>query len=142
MAPIKAKGEERAKRARYIEATGGRKTAHARARLSEAGTGMVVNERDYRVYFSLPKHQIEAVAPLEALKLTDRVHVSVHVKGGGIHAQAQAVRNAVAKAVVKFDPEMKKRLRKMGYLTRDARMVERKKYGLKKARRAPQWAKR
>ena len=94
------------------------------------------------MYFRLPKHQTEVVSPLDALQVADRVRISVHVKGGGIHAQAHAVRNALAKALVKFDQESKKRLRRMGFLTRDARMVERKKYGLKKARRAPQWAKR
>ena len=129
-------------RDRYHEATGGRKTAKARVYLFAEGTGIAVNDRDYRIYFRLPKHQAEIIAPLDVAKLADRVRVSVHVKGGGIHAQAQATRNAIAKAIVLFDPESKKRLRRMGYLTRDARMVERKKYGLKKARRAPQWSKR
>jgi small subunit ribosomal protein S9 len=76
------------------------------------------------------------------LKITEKWDVSAKVSGGGIHAQADAIRMGVARALVKDDPEWKKRLRAYGFMTRDSRMVERKKYGLKKARRAPQWTKR
>ena len=130
------------KRERYFEATGGRKTAIARARIYAKGFGLTVNDKDFKNYFKTSKNQIAAVAPFETLKLGDRFKATVRVSGGGINAQAEAVRNALAKALVKFNKEFKKRLRKSGFITRDARMVERKKYGLKKARRAPQWQKR
>ena len=130
------------RRERYFEATGGRKTAIARARIYSKGSGIVINDRDYKEYFKTSKNQITAASPLELIKIADRVRATIKVSGGGINAQAAAVRNALAKALVKFNQDFKKRLRKSGFITRDARMVERKKYGLKKARRAPQWQKR
>ncbi len=130
------------KKERYFEATGGRKTSRARARLYTKGTGITVNEKDYKDYFKIPKHQIAAAAPLELMKAADKLRAAVKVEGGGLTGQAEAVRNAIAKALVKFNADFKKRLRRAGFITRDARMVERKKYGLKKARRAPQWQKR
>ena len=90
----------------------------------------------------LPRLVAAAIAPLVELKLDKDVDVSAHVSGGGIHAQAEAVRLGVARAIVLKNPEWKKRLRATGYMTRDSRMVERKKYGKLKARRSPQWAKR
>ena len=127
---------------RYTEATGRRKTAVARVRIV-VGTGkVVVNGKDLKGYFTLPRLMAAAVAPLSELKLSDKFDVSVHVSGGGIHAQAEAVRHGLSQAIVRTDVAWKPRLRAMGYMTRDSRMVERKKYGLKKARRAPQWAKR
>ncbi|HEY4475796.1 MAG TPA: 30S ribosomal protein S9 [Candidatus Paceibacterota bacterium] len=134
--------EEKPKKERYFEATGGRKTAAARARLFTKGTGISVNEKDFKDYFRMPRHQIVVQEPLESMKVGDKLKASVKVSGGGINAQAEAVRNAIAKALVKFNVDFKKRLRRAGFITRDSRMVERKKYGLKKARRAPQWAKR
>jgi len=86
--------------------------------------------------------EMVASAPLQKLKLTDKYDVSAHVKGGGITAQAEAVRLGLSWALAVKNPDFEKRLHKLGFLTRDPRMVERKKYGLKKARRAPQWAKR
>lgn len=130
------------KAVRYTEATGRRKTAIARVRLSAGSGKVVVNGKDLKGYFTLPRLMAAAVAPLSELKLTDNYDVSVHVSGGGIHAQADAVRHGISQAIVAIDAEWKPRLRAMGYMTRDSRMVERKKYGLKKARRAPQWAKR
>jgi len=127
---------------RYIEAVGRRKTAIARVRLS-VGTGKaIVNDMDPVAYFTLPRLVAAAIAPLVELKLKDNFDLSAHVSGGGIHAQAEAVRLGVARAIVEKNPEWKKRLRAMGYMTRDSRMVERKKYGKLKARRSPQWAKR
>lgn len=130
------------KRERYFEATGGRKTARARARIYAKGSGLIVNGKDFKDYFKTFKNQVAVTAPLETIKLSDRFRATVKVSGGGINAQAEAARNAIAKALVKFNEEFKKRLRKSGFITRDARMVERKKYGFKKARRAPQWQKR
>ena len=130
-----------AKKGRYTEAVGRRKTAIARVRIS-AGTGkMIVNGKDPKAYFTLPRLVAAARSPLEQLKL-DEYDVSVKVSGGGIHAQADAVRLGLSRAIIAKSPDWKPRLRTMGFLTRDSRMVERKKYGLRKARRAPQWAKR
>ena len=143
MATTKApdpKAEEKKPRERYVEATGGRKTASARARLFPGGSGFTVNGTDYKEYFRGEKYRTVAASPIEVTK--ESVRVSVQVKGGGTNAQAEAVRNAIAKALVKMNAEWKKRLKREGFITRDSRMVERKKYGLKKARRAPQWQKR
>ena len=130
-----------AKSGRYTEAVGRRKTAIARVRIM-VGTGkMTVNGKSLKEYFTLPRLMADAKAPIEQLKLGD-YDVQVIVKGGGIHAQAGAVRLGLSRAIVAVSPDWKPRLRTMGYLTRDSRMVERKKYGLNKARRAPQWAKR
>lgn len=128
--------------ARFFDARGGRKTANAYARISQSGQGIVVNNKDYKDYFKTPKNQSVASAPLESLRLVKQISASVRVSGGGINAQAEAVRNAIARALVNWNGELKQSLRRSGFLTRDARMVERKKYGLHKARRAPQWAKR
>jgi small subunit ribosomal protein S9 len=130
------------KAARYTEATGRRKTAIARVRLSAGNGKVTVNGKDLKGYFTLPRLMAAAVAPLSELKLSGDYDVSVHVSGGGIHAQADAVRHGISQAIVSIDAQWKPRLRAMGYMTRDSRMVERKKYGLKKARRSPQWAKR
>lgn len=136
------KQAEKPKMDRFVVAKGGRKTANALARILPNKTGVFVNTKNYKEYFKMPKHQMAAMAPLELLKLSDKISASVRVVGGGINAQAEAVRNAIARALVRFNEEYRKSLRVAGFLTRDARMVERKKYGLKKARRAPQWAKR
>ncbi len=131
-----------APKGRYLEATGRRKTAIARVRIV-AGKGTVtVNGKDLKHYFSLPRLMAAAVAPLTQLNLAKNYDVSVHVSGGGVNAQAEAIRHGLSQAIVMADVAWKPRLRAMGYMTRDSRMVERKKYGLRKARRAPQWAKR
>jgi small subunit ribosomal protein S9 len=126
---------------RYIEAVGRRKTAIARVRLSAGDGKLIVNGKDAKEYFALPRLITAAIAPLKELQM-DAFDVSAKVSGGGIHAQAEAIRLGIARAIVEKSPEWKKRLRVSGFLTRDSRMVERKKYGLKKARRRPQWAKR
>ena len=127
---------------RFVSARGGRKTANAYARVFKNQTGVIVNNKDYKEYFKTPKNQMAAVAPFEVLKIAKEVGASVKVSGGGINAQAEAVRNAISRALAVLNVEFKQHLRRAGFMTRDARMVERKKYGLKKARRAPQWAKR
>ena len=137
-----AKTEERVQKERYFEATGGRKTAIARARIYPKGSGITVNGRDYKDYFKTFKNQMAVGSPLEFMQVADKLRATVKVSGGGLNAQAEAARNALAKALVKFNADFKKKLRRAGFITRDARMVERKKYGLKKARRAPQWQKR
>ncbi|MDO8466918.1 MAG: 30S ribosomal protein S9 [bacterium] len=127
---------------RFFQAKGGRKSANASARVF-AGKGLTVNNKDYKEYFKTSlRNQLTALLPFEISDLKTRVGASVMVHGGGINAQADAVKNAVARAMVKFEPDLRKLLKPAGYLTRDSRIVERKKYGLLKARRAPQWAKR
>jgi small subunit ribosomal protein S9 len=125
----------------YTEATGRRKTAVARVRIMAGNGKMTVNDKDVKSYFSLSRQVAAAMAPLKELQLGD-FDVSVHVSGGGINAQSEAIRHGLSRAIILIDPQWKPRLRAMGYVTRDSRMVERKKYGLRKARRAPQWAKR
>ena len=130
------------KRERYFEAVGRRKTAIARVRLYTKKTGIEVNNQDFQKYFPILRLQKKITAPLEKMKIINKLGAVVKVKGGGINAQAEAISLGIARALVKFNPDFRKRLRRVGYLTRDARVVERKKYGLKKARRAPQWQKR
>ncbi|MFC1663832.1 30S ribosomal protein S9 [Patescibacteria group bacterium] len=127
---------------RYFEAVGRRKTAVARVRIQAKGEGFLINDKPYQKYFPSIDLQKIVEASLEKMKCLERFKVSVKVKGGGFHAQAEAVRQGIARALVLFNPEFKKNLRKLGFLTRDARKRERKKFGLKRARRAPQWSKR
>ena len=127
---------------RYIEGVGRRKTATARVRIAKGKGAMVINGKTLAEYFSLPGLQRTAESPFTEGKPPESFDASVLVSGGGIHAQAEAVRHGLSRAIVEAFPDMKKRLRALGFLTRDSRMVERKKYGLKKARRAPQWKKR
>lgn len=131
------------KPARYFEAVGRRKTAVARVRLFTQGEKeFLINGKPYQKYFPTFELQEDANAALKKMKCLERFRVSVKVKGGGVHAQAEAVRHGTARALVKFNPDFRKRLRRVGYLTRDPRKRERKKFGLKRARRAPQWQKR
>lgn len=128
--------------ARYVEGVGRRKTSIARVRLVHNGTGIAVNEKDYRDYFPTQEMRSIVEAALKIMNLSGEMKVSVNVEGGGIHSQAEAVRHGIARALVEFNAEFRKQLRKAGFLTRDPRMKERRKFGLKKARRAPQWSKR
>ncbi len=128
---------------RYIEAIGRRKTAVARVRLFTKGDKeFIVNNKPYQGYFQLASDQENAVASMKKMKCLDKFRVTVIVKGGGRNAQAEAVRHGTARVLVDFNNNFRKRLRKAGYLTRDPRMRERKKFGLKRARKSPQWAKR
>lgn len=128
---------------RYIEGVGRRKTAIARVRLVPDGTGVfLVNDRPWEDYFPTVDMQKAASDPLKLTGMWGRFDVSVHVVGGGIHSQAGAVKLGVARALVKFDEKFRKPLRDTDMMTRDPREKERKKPGLKRARRAPQWQKR
>jgi small subunit ribosomal protein S9 len=127
---------------RYAEGVGRRKTAIARVRITPGTHAFVVNNRSLHDYFGISRLEKVVASPLAELHIEKDYAVHAHVRGGGVAAQAEAVRHGLARALVKVDGELKKRLRKFGFLTRDSRMVERKKYGLKKARRGPQWAKR
>ena len=128
--------------ARYFEGVGRRKTAIARVRLTPGAESMMVNGKEAKTYFPTPRFFETAYAPLRRLKIQGDFSVSAKVAGGGPAAQAGAVRHGLARALVIMNPELKLQLRGLGFMTRDSRMVERKKYGLKKARRAPQWQKR
>jgi len=128
---------------RYIETIGRRKTASARVRLTPAPKQEItVNEKELSVYF--PTDELQAIVrdAFNAAEIETKFKVTVRVSGGGVHAQAEAVRHGIARALVEQDEELRKRIKKAGFLKRDPRAKERKKPGLKKARRAPQWAKR
>ncbi len=128
---------------RYFEATGRRKTAVARVRLFTRGEKQfLVNGKPYQEYFPLAQDQDTVTASMRKMKCLDKFKVTVVVSGGGRSAQAEAVRHGTARVLVDFNNNFKKRLRKVGYLTRDPRMRERKKFGKKRARKSPQWAKR
>jgi small subunit ribosomal protein S9 len=131
------------KPARYFEAVGRRKTAVARVRLLTQGDKtFLVNKKPLEVYFPISELRQTVTAPLEKMKYLDKFKISAIVRGGGLQAQAQALSHGIARALVLSNPDFRKRLKKAGYLTRDPRMRERKKFGLKRARRAPQWSKR
>jgi small subunit ribosomal protein S9 len=128
---------------KYFEAVGRRKTAVARVRLFTKGKKeFLVNGKSLSEYFPTLELQQIVHDSLERMKSIDRFRVTVKVKGGGVHAQAEAIRHGLARALVLFNPDYRKRLKRVGFLTRDPRMRERKKFGLKRARRAPQWQKR
>ena len=127
----------------YYEAVGRRKTATARVRLFSGGDGtIVVNERPLEEYFVREVDVICLKEPLQVTAMESRFNISVKVNGGGISGQAGAVRLGIARALLKTDPDLRPILRKSGALTRDARAKERKKPGLKRARKAPQYTKR
>lgn len=140
--PKKTAVNELVKNERYFEAVGRRKTAIARVRLYTKREGIIVNDKNYDKYFPTLRLQNEVLAALEKMKTADKFGATVKVSGGGLSSQAEAIRHGISRALVKFNVDFKKRLRRVGYLTRDSRMVERKKYGLRKARRGRQWRKR
>ncbi len=127
----------------YYEGLGRRKTALARVRLYPGGNGTItVNDKAADQYFGRGWDIKRLSEPLVVTNNLAHFNVSVHAKGGGITGQADAIRMGVARALVKFDPESLATLRKFGLLTRDPRAKERKKPGLKRARKAPQYTKR
>ena len=131
------------KKAKYFFAVGRRKTAVARVKLFPEGTGAVtINRRAFEQYFPTLHLQKEAVKALDAAGFLKSANIEADVLGGGVAAQAGAVRLGIARALVKMDPAVKTVLKKQGLMTRDSRKKERKKPGLKRARRAPQWQKR
>jgi len=131
-------------KSRYVEGIGRRKTASARVRLTPAKeTSVVVNDKKIEDYF---KHQAQINAVMDVLKTADAgiedYTITVKVSGSGISAQAEAIRLGIARALVEEKADRRLTLKKQGFLKRDPRAVERKKFGLRKARRAPQWSKR
>ena len=123
--------------------TGRRKKAVARVRLIPAGDGtIVINKKSLDEYFGLDTLKFIVRQPLELTETLAKYDVMVNVNGGGYTGQAGAIRHGIARALLEAEPETRGALKKAGFLTRDSRMKERKKYGLKKARRAPQFSKR
>ena len=128
---------------KYFYGTGRRKSSVARVRVYENGTGsIIINGRDIDDYFGLETLKLIVRQPLVTTGLVDKVDVVVSVAGGGVSGQAGAIRHGVSRALLSVNPEYRAALKAAGFLTRDPRMKERKKYGLKAARRAPQFSKR
>lgn len=127
---------------RYYEAVGRRKRAVARVRLYPGDGQVVINSKSLKEYFGRPQDWQDTLAPLELTGNESRYNLSVLVKGGGVTGQAGAIRHGVARALLTMDPHLRPTLRRAGFLTRDPREKERKKPGLKRARKAPQYTKR
>ena len=127
----------------YYYGTGRRKTSTARVFLKEGGSGqIIVNGRPLDQYFGRETARMIVRQPLELVEMADRFDVKVTVKGGGISGQAGAIRHGITRALIAYDESLRPVLRRAGFVTRDARMVERKKPGLHKARKRPQYSKR
>ncbi len=124
-----------------INAVGRRKSAVARVRLVPGEGKILINKRDIDNYFGLETLKMTVRQPLELTKVSD-FDIIVNVRGGGLTGQSGAIRHGISRALCKANPELRADLKKAGFLTRDPRMKERKKYGLKAARRAPQFSKR
>jgi small subunit ribosomal protein S9 len=125
-----------------INNVGRRKTAVARVYLRPGSGNITVNHKDFKVYFPSDVLQIIVNQPIELVNDMGKYDFFVNVKGGGVSGQAQAVRMGIARSLVEASPENRTVIKKEGYLTRDSRMVERKKYGRRKARRSFQFSKR
>jgi small subunit ribosomal protein S9 len=129
--------------AQYYEGIGRRKRATARVRLFPGGTGRIlVNDRELEEYLPRPNDVTILMLPLEAVGQERNYDISVHVNGGGLSGQRDAIQLGIARALLKIDPDMRSALKSRGLLTRDARVKERKKPGLKRARKAPTFTKR
>lgn len=122
--------------------TGRRKTSVARVRLVPGDGKILINKRNIDDYFGLETLKMVVRAPLNLTDTAGRFDTLISVRGGGLSGQAGAIRHGISRALIKADDELRGTLKKAGFLTRDPRMVERKKYGLKGARRAPQFSKR
>ncbi len=122
--------------------TGRRKSAVARVILTAGNGKMLVNKKTIEEYFGFETLRMLAKSPLVLTETLSKYDVTVNAKGGGYTGQAGAIRHGIARALVKAEPELRTIVKRAGFLTRDARMKERKKYGLKAARRAPQFSKR
>ena len=127
----------------YHYGTGRRKSSVARVHLFEGGSGSItINGRDIEEYFGLETLKMVVRQPLNTSGVVGKVDIVATVAGGGVSGQAGALRHGIARALLQMDPEFRPALKAAGFLTRDPRMKERKKYGLKAARRAPQFSKR
>lgn len=128
--------------AQSYNATGKRKSAIAQVRMSAGEGRIVVNERPLDEYFGRETSRMIVNQPFEVTEIQGRYDVAVNVRGGGVAAQASAIRHGISRALLTVDPELRAALKRAGYLTRDSREVERKKYGRHKARKRPQYSKR
>lgn len=127
----------------YFYANGKRKTSVATVRLHQNGKGtLTINNRSFKNYFPVFTDQDKVLSPLRVTNSLKVFDISAKVKGGGIHSQAEAIRHGIAKALLEYSSNARSILKPLGFLTRDSRVKERKKYGLKRARRAPQFSKR
>jgi small subunit ribosomal protein S9 len=122
--------------------TGRRKNAVARVRISPGEGRVTVNQKDPLAYLGRRVLEMAALAPLRVTGSSRKFDITVKVVGGGTSGQAGAIAHGIARALIRYDPDLRPALKKAGLLTRDARMKERKKYGLKRARKAPQYTKR
>ncbi len=127
---------------KYFRALGRRKEAIAIVKLYPHKGSIIINQKPVAEFFKVLEFQKIVEEPLKTVDSIGKFEIDIKVKGGGIRGQAEAIKLAIARALVKFNPEYKSFLKKEKLLTRDARVKERKKFGLKKARRAPQWSKR
>ena len=128
---------------KYIEAVGRRKTSTARVRVTPGSKqSVLVNDKSLEEYFPTAILRETVLAPFHLDDVSENFVVTVHVKGGGISSQAGAIRHGIARALLKHNETLRSVLKVPGFLTRDSRMKERRKFGLRKARRAPQWSKR
>ena len=135
--------EKKTTKEKYIEAIGRRKTSTARVRIVESTkSSFLVNEKDANDYFKTKDQRRLIQDPIMKGKPGSKWNIEVRVTGGGIHSQAEAVRHGLSRALVIFDGELRGKLKTLGFLKRDPRAKERRKFGLKKARKAPQWSKR
>lgn len=143
-APVEAEAmQEVLKDGSFIYGLGRRKTSIARVRVIKNGKGTItVNGRPMDNYFTTYELKSIVTGALKTTGNESAVDISAQVEGGGLRSQAEAVRLGISRALLELNPTYRKTLKKLGYLTRDARKKERKKFGLKKARRAPQWSKR
>ena len=123
-------------------ATGRRKEAVCRARLLPGEGRWTINGRPFEDYFANATHRMIITEPLRLTNTEDRYDIIAKIEGGGIAGQAGALRHAISRALIELDPDLRPILKRGGFLTRDAREKERRKYGLKKARKAPQYSKR
>ena len=126
----------------FFYGTGRRKKSIARVRLYPGTGAITINDRDIDEFFGLDTLKLIVRQPLELTKTTGKFDVICRVEGGGVSGQAGAIRHGISRALIKANPDLRESLKKAGFLTRDPRMKERKKYGLKAARRAPQFSKR
>lgn len=129
---------------KYIEAVGKRKTSIARVRISPASKSatLTINDKDLQSYFPTEELRVVAERPLKEIAKEAKYDISIHVKGGGIHSQAEAIAHGIAISLTLADTTLRAPIKKAGMLSRDARIKERRKFGLKKARKSPQWSKR
>ncbi len=141
--------ENKEKKEKYIEAVGRRKTSTARVRITKvAKANFMVNGKDAKEYFKTEDQRRLILDPImkgvsnSGVKSDIKWGVEVHVSGGGIHSQSEAIRHGLARALIESDITLRESLKKLGFLKRDPRAKERRKFGLKKARKAPQWSKR